>query len=248
MTPFEKVMESSFAEYLTSNTAYLQFLYPKMKMAGYIGKAPGFVQVAKAPYDIDGYFMDGFPLTIACEVKENGDHHESMSIIPPKKRGTGLQYHQLEALVRVHQAKGMACVVWNNGGEIGFLDGSRLKAAKAAMDTSLKAEAMGMPNGKKGMRSILWGNFVPVKTNGRGVPLWLPPNPWAKTLLTVKKSIDPADLENIVAAGSGDVVRVSHDTFENVEFREVNLPINLEDEYADPDNTNDLQRDSNPRE
>lgn len=175
MTPFEKVMETSFAEYHTSKTAFLQFLSPRMRMAGYIGNQPGFVQVGKAPYDLDGFYLNG-GLYIACEIKENGDRHESMKIIPPKKKGSGLQYHQLEALVYAYEAGAIACVVWNNAGEIGIIDGSRLKAAKSSIDTSLKAEKMGLPN-QKGLRSILWGNFTPVKTNGKGVPLWLPPLP-----------------------------------------------------------------------
>lgn len=174
MTDFEKVMEKSAIEYLSAGIADMQFLWPKMQMTGqYIGKAPAFIQVGKAPYDMTGYFLDG-ARTIACEVKENGERKTSLAIQAPDKDGTGLKYHQLEALVRVHQAGGLASVVWNNGGEIGYLEGTRLVAAKAAMDTSLKAQKLGMPNAKEGRRSILWGNFVPVKVNGQGVPLWLP--------------------------------------------------------------------------
>jgi hypothetical protein len=194
MTEFEKTMEKSFAEYLSAGTAFLQILWPKMRCVGMgkDGKVPVFVQVAKAPYDIDGYFLANNPDSvsrrraglesgptcryIACEVKENAKHHTSLAIIPPGKKGTGLQYHQLEALVRVHENNGLACVVWDNAGEIGYLDGSRLRAAKSAMDTSLKAQELGYPNTAKGSRSILWGNFIPVKLNQRGVPLWIPAN------------------------------------------------------------------------
>lgn len=176
MTNFEKVMEKSFDEYLSSNTAFLQFLFPKMRMAGFLGKSPAFVQTEKAPYDVDGYYLDG-GLHIACEIKETAEHHHALSIIAPQKRGSGLQYHQLEALVRAHKAKAVAVVIWNNGGDIGLLDGSRLASAKRAFDESLKAEKQGYPNALKGSRSILWGNFKPLKTNSRGVPLWLPKKP-----------------------------------------------------------------------
>lgn len=174
MTPFEKVMEKSFAEYSSTAVAYLQFLHPRMRMAGYLGKAPAFVQVAKAPFDVDGYYLDSARF-IACEIKETAERKHSLAIISPNKKGSGLQYHQLEALVNAHNAGALAVVVWNNGGDIGIVDGTRLRAAKAAMDTSLKAQAEGYPNTAKGSRSILFGNFTPVTLNGAGVPLWLPP-------------------------------------------------------------------------
>lgn len=173
MTPFEKKVELSFIEYSTAKIAFLQFLFPKMRMAGYIGKSPGFVQVAKAPYDVDGYYI-GTGRYIACEIKENADHHPSMRLIPPDKDGTGLQYHQLSALVAAHDAGGLAVLLWDNGGEVGILDGTRLAAAKSAIDTSIKAAKEGYPDGVKGLRSVPWGSFQPVKINGSGVPLWLP--------------------------------------------------------------------------
>lgn len=172
MTDFEKAMEKSFGEYYTVGLARLQFVHPRMKVGGMRGNTPMFVQVAKAPYDLDGYFLKGARY-IACEVKENGKHKTSLPIIAPLKKGTGLHYHQLEALVQVHESGGLACVVWDNAGEVGFLDGSRLKAAKAAMDTALKAKAEGYPETARGSRSILWGNFQSVGINGMGAPLWL---------------------------------------------------------------------------
>ena len=173
MTPFEKVVEKSFTEYLSSGVASLKFLFPKMRMSGYLGKTPAFVQVGKAPYDVDGYFIQTGQF-IACEIKENGERHNSMHIVGPDKKGTGLQYHQLVALVHAHGSHAFAALLWNNGGEIGILDGSRLTAAKASIDTAIKAEEAGYPDGKKGAKSIPWGHFSPVKSNAAGVPLWLP--------------------------------------------------------------------------
>lgn len=173
MTPFEKVMEKSFLEYRTSNTAFLQILYPAMRVGGTLGNMPAYIPVGKAPYDIDGFYFKTARY-IACEVKESAKHESTMRVVPPDKKGTGLKYHQLEALVLVHENGGLACVVYNNGGEVGYLDGSRLKAAKAAIDTSLKAEAQGYPDAARGKRSIPWGDFQPVKSTGAGIPLWLP--------------------------------------------------------------------------
>lgn len=180
MTPFERQIEKSFAEYKSSRIACLMFLYPKMRMAGHLKNTPAFVQVAKSPYDISGYYYETGRY-IACELKESSGRETSLPMIAPGKRGTGLQYHQLEALVDVHDAGGLACLVWNNGGEIGYLDGSRLKAAKSALDTSIEAERLGLPNATRGQRSILWGNFQLVHELPNGVPLWLPKESTKKT-------------------------------------------------------------------
>lgn len=173
MTASEKTIASTFAEYHSANTATLLILYPKMRAAGFLGKAPAFVQVSKAPFDVAGFYH-GSARFIACEIKENASRKVSLPIIGPDKRGTGLQYHQLEALVEAHKNGGFACVVWDNAGEWGILEGQRLTAAKSAYDASLKAEKQGYPNTHRGSRSILWGEFTPLKLNNKGMPLWLP--------------------------------------------------------------------------
>lgn len=185
MTNSEKLIEKSFDEYRTSGTAQLFIMYPKMRAAGMLRNIPAWIQVAKAPFDVAGYYMK-YGRFIGVEIKENADRRTSLKIIPPDKKGTGLQYHQLEALVNVHLAGGLAGVVWDNGGEWLWIDGSRLKAAKARMDQSLRAEKLGYPN-ERGARSIVVGEFAPVKTNGVGIPLWLPLNPADKILAALDK-------------------------------------------------------------
>ncbi len=183
MTPFEKTIQKSFDEYAAR--AYLMILHPQMRCVGTRGgKVPLWVQVAKAPFDIAGLYLDNGRY-IAVELKENASRHTSLQIIGPGKKGTGLQYHQLEGLVTVHEAGGLALVLWDNAGEVGLIDGPRLKAAKSAYDTALKAAAAGYPNGARGVKSIPWGNFAPVTIGNGGTPLWLPENKGSNKASTV---------------------------------------------------------------
>lgn len=174
MTGSEKMVEATFGEYKTARLATLMILFPKMRPAGRLGKMVAYVPVAKAPYDVAGYFHKT-GRHIALEIKENSDQHTSVAIIGPGKKGTGLQYHQLEALVEVHEQGGLALLLWDNAGDWGIIDGVRLKIAKATYDQSLKAEAKGYPNAKGGgVRSIRRELFTPVKVDDQGRPLWLP--------------------------------------------------------------------------
>lgn len=183
MTAFEKLIQKTFDDY--ANAAYLMILHPQMKCVGTRdGKVPLWVQVAKAPFDLAGFYLDNGRY-IAVELKENAKRHSSLQIIGPGKKGTGLQYHQLEGLVTVHNAGGLAYVLWENAGEVGVVDGARLKAAKTGYDTALRAAAAGYPNGARGVKSIQWGNFKPVKLDQRGHPLWLPENDGTATTVDV---------------------------------------------------------------
>jgi hypothetical protein len=173
MTESEKTVEKSFDEYRSMGLAELNFVFPRMRPCGKSGTGMLlWVQVAKAPFDVAGYMMEGGK-TVACEIKENSERTTAMTIVDAGKKGTGLQYHQLAALVAVHKAGGYACVVWDNGGEWGLLDGQRLTHAKAAFDTAKKAKEEGYPRASRGSFSILWGNFQRISFTPKGVPIWL---------------------------------------------------------------------------
>lgn len=179
MNEFEKEIGKTFQSYRDARIASMVFLNPPMRVAGMMGKAPCFVQSGKAPFDIGGFFYDRFGTVIGAELKQTSTHNHSLSIVGPDKKGDGLQYHQLTALVDVISAGGLALVLWNNGGEIGYLPADALRLAKIQYDTSMKAEKAGKEL-VKGSRSILWGHFKLVKTGHEGMPLWLPPSPAEK--------------------------------------------------------------------
>lgn len=176
MNQFEKEIGNTFQAYRDAKQAGLVFLHPPMRIAGMLGRVPCFIQAGKAPFDVAGMFYDGDGTAIGVELKETKDHETSLSIVGPGKKGSGLQYHQLEALVSVHQGGGVALVVWSNGGEVGVLSGEGILLAWMQYNTSLKAEAQ-RKTPAKGSRSILWGHFKPVKNGLGDMPLWLPPSP-----------------------------------------------------------------------
>jgi hypothetical protein len=120
--------------------------------------------------------MTATPPAIGAELKETAKREQSLSIVAPEKKGSGLQYHQLEGLVNLHRAGGIALLVWSNAGEIGVINGPALEGIKIAYDISLKAEAM-KKTVMKGVRSIRWEMFKPVKYGPDTKPLWLPKAP-----------------------------------------------------------------------
>lgn len=173
MNAFEKAIGDTFQAYRSAKVANLIFLHPPMRIGGMLGKVPCFVQSGRAPFDVGGIYYDNAGTAIGAELKETKDHEHSLSIVHPDKKGSGLQYHQLAALVDVHKAGGVALVVWSNGGEVGVLTGEKIVLAKMQYDTSLAAEKAGKIVAK-GTRSILWGQFKPSKYGVDDKPLWLP--------------------------------------------------------------------------
>jgi len=178
MNQFERDIETTFQPYRDANIAGLIFLHPPMRAAGMMGRVPCFIQSGKAPFDVAGIYYDKAGTSIGAELKQTKDHEASLPIVHPKKKGDGLQYHQMSALVDVHKAGGVALVLWNNGGEIGVLTGQDIHLAKVQYDVSMKAEDSGKTPAK-GSRSIPWGRFKLVKYGHKGMPLWLPESPAA---------------------------------------------------------------------
>jgi hypothetical protein len=172
MNDFEKLVGKTFPAYRAIKEAELFFLHPPMRAAGFKGSAPCWVQVGKAPYDLGGFYYDRVGTAIGVELKETSQHENRLSIIGKDKKGSGLQHHQLLALVELHRAGGMAALVWNNGGEIGVLGGTGLVNAFLTYDAAAKSQ-----NAPVGSKSILWGAFTPVPLGVGGLPAWLPTSP-----------------------------------------------------------------------
>lgn len=175
MNEFEKTIGGTFKEYGDRKIANLMFLYPPMRAAGRMGKFPCYIPTrnGKAPYDLAGYYYDaGNRATpIGVELKETREQENRLPIVGPGKDGNGLQYHQLEGLLELHNAGGVAFLLYNNGGQVGRLSGEQLAVVKQNYDASLAAEAA-RKEVAKGARSIAWGMFKPVEETD-----WLPPAP-----------------------------------------------------------------------
>lgn len=173
MNAFEKQIAQTFETYKTEGIAVLYFLYPPMRPAGRLGPMPCYVPTknGKAPYDVTGYFMGHPAVAIGAELKETRDHDNRLPIVGPDKSGNGLQYHQLTGLVDLYNAGGHAMLLWNNGGQVGRIDGSALATVLLDYDSSLKAEKAGKEIAK-GSRSIVWDRFKKVDET-----YWLPQAP-----------------------------------------------------------------------
>lgn len=176
MNAFEKQIGETFQSYRDAKTANVYFLFPPMRVAGLHGHMPCYIPVGKAPYDAAGFFYDEAGTSLGVELKETKDHENRLPIVGPGKKGDGLHYHQLEALVAIHKAGGVSLLLWSNGGEIGRLGGASLSLVKVQYDASLKAEAA-KKEVAKGSRSIQWGSFELVKYGLDDKPLWLPKGP-----------------------------------------------------------------------
>ena len=117
---FEKELEFTFESLCKKeNVAFLAGMpvptAPRMMNGRSIRVLSG-----KAPFDYYGMTRDG--IFIGMEAKHNDKVKQSLPIIAPLKRGTGLQFHQLEALAAVAKNGGIARIVWNNGGLVLNMD------------------------------------------------------------------------------------------------------------------------------
>jgi hypothetical protein len=85
-----------------------------------------FVRVlcGKAPYDFYGNMRGG--QHIAMEAKHNDKRKTSMPIVAKKKKSSGLQEHQLDALAAAAESGCIARIVWNNGGVVMVLGNEQI--------------------------------------------------------------------------------------------------------------------------
>jgi hypothetical protein len=169
---FEKEIAATFQDYRDVRLATLFMLHPPMRIGGMSGRVPCFVQVGKAPYDVAGFYYNGSATSIGAELKETRDRKPSLRIVGEKMDGSGLEYHQLDGLVRLHDQGGMAMLLWSNGGEIGRMDGQALKLAKIQYDDAVKRK-----NPPLGAKSLQWDSFKAVRVGHGAKPLWLPKPP-----------------------------------------------------------------------
>lgn len=172
MNAFETEIFATFPSYESQGVAHLSIMFPPMRVAGQNGHMPCYIPVGKADYDAGGYYLKD-AVTIGVELKETTDHENSLSIVHPDRKGSGLQYHQLKALCDLDDNGGMALLLWSNGGEIGVARGSVLQVALRMYDMAMAVEDM-RKTPARGAKSILWGHFQKVQRGPTDKPMWLP--------------------------------------------------------------------------
>ena len=157
---FEDYIQEGFAAIREQTGAWLLWVNPPVVCCGMRGKMPIFAMVGTAPYDVGGWAHGDYmePRAIGVELKESRKYKSSLPIIGLEKKGSGLQYHQIEALAALHREGHYAGVLWNNGGAIGFASGDVVASAFYDYEVSRIAEENGQ-RPVKGSRSISWSQF-----------------------------------------------------------------------------------------
>jgi hypothetical protein len=168
---FENEIQEGFAAVREHTGAWLYWVNPPVVPCGVRGKMPVFAMTGPAMFDLGGWTHQDFSKTqaIGVELKSTKKYKSNLPIIGLDKKGSGLQYHQIEALAALHREGHIAGVLWNNGGSIGVLKGEAINAAFIDYMTSVTVEeAGGRP--AKGSRSISWSKFNMVI--GTGPEAW----------------------------------------------------------------------------
>ncbi len=150
---FEKRIEPSFKVYHEAGIARLAFM-PVHSIV--VGPARMLVHTKKAPFDVYGYLVSGARM-IGCELKSSV-RQRSLHIVRPDAHGSGLQFHQLDALAMLAEAGGISRIVWENEGEVGVIGNESILAAHKLYMTALASEKSHR-DVKEGRKSIRWERF-----------------------------------------------------------------------------------------
>jgi len=160
---FENDVQEGFVAIREKTGAWLHWVNPPVTPCGVRGNMPIFAMTGTALYDLAGWTHQDFatPQSIGVELKQSSKYKASLPIIGPNKKGSGLQYHQLEGLAAMHREGHIAGLLWSNGGAIGVAKGEVLASAFYDYEVSRIAEEAGQ-RPTKGARSIRWDKFCMV--------------------------------------------------------------------------------------
>jgi hypothetical protein len=182
---FEREIGLDFDALREGNVAYLDFMPVPMRPTGRRNhnNQPLYLPGGTAPFDIYGWFC-GSGCAIGAELKSS-KRQPSLAIVMPtldrnmnmvSGKGSGLKWHQLQALHNLQSSNGYAAVLWSNEGEVGMLAGPEISDIyNIAYDAFTAGLCHHDP--PRGARSIKWEKFQPVEqhqmASGRMVANWL---------------------------------------------------------------------------
>lgn len=161
---FENYAQEGFAAIRELTGTWLFWVNPPVVPCGTRGNMPIFAMTGTAMFDLGGWTHQDYAAekqAIGVELKSTKRYKSNLPIIGLDKKGSGLQYHQIEALAALHREGHMAGVLWNNGGSIGVIKGEVINAAFIDYLTSVEVEKNG-GRPAKGARSISWAKFSTV--------------------------------------------------------------------------------------
>ena len=126
---FEAEVEATFPAYRAGGFAHLMRMpVPTVPTGTQTKHGPVMRLSGSAPFDVVGYTLDTGKM-IGAELKESARTKTSLRIVGPGLSGSGVQWHQLEALYGLHYAGGHAYLLWSNGGLVGRIAGDELAEA-----------------------------------------------------------------------------------------------------------------------
>lgn len=156
---FERLIETTFQFYDGRNLARLAMMPVPTRQVGSRNGQPILVRTGAAPFDVYGYLVaDG--RMVGAELKSTV-RKVSLPIIGPERTGSGLQFHQLDALANLAQAGGIARLVWCNGGGIGVLADMDLVNIWSIFCDAITSERAGR-KAQQNSKSIKWERFETV--------------------------------------------------------------------------------------
>lgn len=155
---FESTIGKDFPEYEGLGLAVLGFMPTPMAPCGVhpVRKHIIYRPKSKPPFDVYGYHLTT-GIFIGAELKES-KRAASIPIVGEKKKGNGVQFHQLDALTKLALNSGIAKLVWNNGGEVGVLHESEIINAWNGFIHAARSEESGKQP-ERGAKSIQWSMF-----------------------------------------------------------------------------------------
>jgi penicillin-binding protein-related factor A (putative recombinase) len=174
-TGFEQMIEAGFEGYAKAWIARLAMM-PVPSRVVYVKGRAVVVHTHPAPFDIYGFLIqDG--RFVGAELKSTTERAASLPIVGPGKEGSGLQFHQLNALLQVASSGGIARLVWENGGEVGVIGNDKLTVAHSVFSHALACERNNneSPPGSKSIRWELFEHLEPAVIGGVPTYPWLLP-------------------------------------------------------------------------
>jgi len=143
---FESELEATFDSIRIKEDVAIIAAMPVPTAPSFAGGRSVRVLKGKAPFDYYGMFKGG--RFLGMEAKATSKVKKSLAIVGPMRRGSGLQWHQLESLATVARNDGVARIVWCNGGLIMNMGNRGILLAHEVYNAAVESD------NKEGRKSI----------------------------------------------------------------------------------------------
>ena len=160
LNAFERLIQDTFQSYREAGIAIMATLPVPMRPSGARNPqgAPYWLPAGNSPFDVYGWVMHS-GVFIGAELKST-HRRTSLAIRPPGKKGSGVYWHQLDALKNLASCGGWARLLWCNDGEIRVMTNEGIVNAWMSASTAI-VHIKNDRKPEKGLLSIRWQDFEP---------------------------------------------------------------------------------------